>query len=169
VSCGGGSSALAFLRAAIAAFRRLAGEGAGGLRHLVVFAGAFVAPADLQALEAAAERAPIQIRRFGPEFDALLDGGALSVGRAGYNTCAALLRSRTRAVLAPDPVMSDQERRARRFADLGLARIVEGDPPGAEALGAAMRAALAGPPPRHDLDLDGLARTPALVAEWDRA
>jgi predicted glycosyltransferase len=162
LSCGGGSGALAFLLAAAAAFRRLADEGAVGSMQLVVFTGTFARASDLEAL--AEERGPIRIRPFGPEFAAALAGSALSISRAGYNTCAALLRSRTRAVLAPDPAMSDQESRAQRFAQLGLAQIVDGDPPAVDVLAAAIRAALAGPPPRHDFDLEGIAHAEALIA-----
>lgn len=165
LSCGGGAGALPFLLAATAAFERLAADGTTGAMPLVVFAGGFATRADLDGL-AAVERGPIRLRRFGPGFAAALAGSALSISRAGYNTCAALLRTPTRAVLVPDPAMSDQSYRARRFAQLGLAQIAEGDPPAVDALVAAMRAALAGPPPRHALDLDGVARTGAAIAAW---
>jgi predicted glycosyltransferase len=164
LSCGGGSGALAFLLAATEAFQHLAGEGALGSMRLVVFAGSFAPNSDLAALATAA-RGPIDVRRFGPEFAAALAGSALSISRAGYNTCAAILRSRTRTVLAPDPVMSDQEYRAARFAELGLARVVEDDPPAVDALETAIRAALDGPEPRHDFDLEGVAHTRALLAD----
>ncbi len=162
LSCGGGSGALAFLLAATQAFERVADEGAVGAMRLLVFAGSFASRSDIDAL-AAVERGPVHIRRFGPGFAAALGASALSISRAGYNTCAALLRSRTRAVLVPDPVMSDQVYRARRFAELGLARIVEGEPPAVDALVTAMRGALTGPEPWHDLDLDGVANTGALI------
>jgi predicted glycosyltransferase len=166
LSCGGGSGALAFLLAATAAFRRLADDGSLGAMRLVVFAGGFATASDLAALDVAAAGGPVHVRRFAAEFPTLLRGSALSISRAGYNTCVALLRSRTPAVLAPDPVMSDQEYRAQRFARLGLASVVEGDPPAEEALAAAIRSALASPPARHDFDLDGVARTGARIAEW---
>ena len=165
LSCGGGAGALPFLLAATAAFERLAGEGPIGAMPLIVFAGSFATRADLDRL-AAVERGPVRIRRFGPGFAAALGGSALSISRAGYNTCAALLRARPRAVLVPDPVMSDQTYRARRFAQLGLAQIVEGDPPAVDALVTAMRAALAGPAPQHSFDLDGVANTGAAIAAW---
>jgi predicted glycosyltransferase len=122
---------------------------------LVVFTGSFASTRDREALAAAAERSAVEIHPFGPEFVAALAGCALSVSRAGYNTCTALLRARTRAVLAPDPIMSDQRFRADRFAELGLARMVEGDPPPVNDLVTAIRAALDGPPPLHDFNLRG--------------
>ncbi|MBX3025480.1 hypothetical protein KF840_11305 [bacterium] len=165
LSCGGGAGALPFLLAASAAFARLAADGTTAAMPLLVFAGGFATPADLARL-AAVEREPIRLRGFGPEFAAALAGSPLSISRAGYNTCAALLRARTRAVLVPDPAMSDQTYRARRFAQLGLAQVVEGDPPAVDALAAAMRAALAAPPPRHAFDLDGVAHTETAIAAW---
>jgi predicted glycosyltransferase len=160
LSCGGGAGALAFLLAAIEAYRSLGAEAEA--TPLLVFPGGSASADECEALAAAAGN--VRVRPFGPEFGAVLEAATLSISRAGYNTCAALLRSRTRAVLVPDPAMSDQTFRARRFADLGLAQTVEGDPPPVEALAAAMRAALAGPPPRHDLDLDGAARSEASIA-----
>ncbi len=163
LSCGGGAGGLAFLLASMEAFRRLAADGALGSMQLVVFPGAFTSDSDFEALAAAAERGPFDIRRFGPEFASALDGGALSISRAGYNTCVALLRARARAVLAPDPVMSDQGFRARRFAALALAQVVEGDPPDVASVMVAMRRALAGPAPQHRFDIDGVVRTGALL------
>lgn len=165
LSCGGGAGALPFLLAAIAAFERLAAEGAVGHLPLVVFAGSFATGAELERLAAAA-RGPIRLRRFAPDFATALGGSALSISRAGYNTCAALLRARAPAVLVPDPTMSDQTYRARRFAALGLARTVEGDPPAVDALVTAMRGALSGPPPRHAFDLEGVAHTAAALSRW---
>ncbi|MBX3024932.1 hypothetical protein KF840_08470 [bacterium] len=106
----------------------------------------------------------VRVRPFGPEFEAVLAAATLSISRAGYNTCAALLRARTRAVLAPDPIMSEQTFRARRCADLGLAHVVEGDAPSREMLVAAMRAAIDGPPPRHDFALDGAIESETRIA-----
>ena len=163
LSCGGGAGSLAFLRAAMEAFRRLASGGAVGSMQLIVFASAAADISELEELETAAGNGPFQIRRFGPDFERCLHNSAISISRAGYNTCATLLRSRTRALLAPDPVMSDQGFRARRFAELGLAAVVEGNPPDVGALMAAVEATLVSPPPRHGFAVDGVARTRALV------
>jgi predicted glycosyltransferase len=163
LSCGGGAGSFAFLRAAMEAFRRLAGGGALGSMHLIVFPSAAADASELEALETLAGDGPFRIRRFGPEFERCLHASALSISRAGYNTCAALLRSRTRAVLAPDPVMSDQEFRAKRFVELGLATVVEGSPPDVGALMSAIQTTLTSAPPRHGFAIDGVARTRALV------
>ncbi len=167
LSCGGGAGGLAFLLAAMEAFRHLVDEGALGPLQLVVFPAAFASDADLETLAAAAERGPFHVRRFGPEFGSVLDGSALSISRAGYNTCVALLRSRIRAVLAPDPATSDQRFRAGRFSELGLATIVPGAAPDVEAIMAGIRRVMAEPPSRHTLDLDGVTRTRALIENLD--
>lgn len=163
LSCGGGARGLAFLLTAMEAFRRLAVEGVLGSMRLVVFPAAFASGGDLETLAAAAERGPFQLRRFGPEFNQLLGPSALSISRAGYNTCAALLGARVCTVLSPDPTMPDQQFRARRLAQLGLATCVDGNPPDIAALMAAIRTALAGSPPPHGFAVDGVARTRALV------
>ena len=171
LSCGGGNAGLAFLRAAMEAFRRLATRGILGAMRLKVFASAAANDDELATLAAAAEGGPFQIRPFGAEFERVLHDSAFSISRAGYNTCAALLRARTRAVLVPDPVMSDQAFRARRLAQLGLATVVEGDPPDVQALMAAVEATVARARPRHELAVDGVARTCRLVEtvdEWTR-
>jgi predicted glycosyltransferase len=161
LSCGGGSGGPAFLRAAMDAFRHLADRGALGAMQLAVFPGPAADDSELRTLEAMA--GPFRIRRFRPEFEGDLHRSAFSISRAGYNTCAALLRSRSRAVLVPDPAISDQGFRARRFAQLGLATVVEGNAPDVEGLRAAIEAALAQARPRHGLSVDGVARTRALV------
>jgi predicted glycosyltransferase len=149
------------------AFRRLADRGVVGSIRLIVFASATADDAELERLEAMAGSGPFRIRPFNAEFERFLHGSAFSISRAGYNTCAALLRSRVRAVLVPDQVMSDQEFRARRLAELGLATVVEGNPPDVRALMGAIKATLASAAPRHDLNMDGVARTRALAEAVD--
>jgi predicted glycosyltransferase len=171
LSCGGGARGLPALLASMDAFGRLSAEGGLGPMHLVVFAPAFASSSDMAALQAAACRGPFTVRPFAEDFDRWLSGAALSVSRAGYNTCAGLLRAKARAVLLPDPVMADQVYRARRWADLGLAAVASGESPDVGAIVAAARRALAGPPPHHSFDLDGVAHTQALIerlAGWTR-
>jgi len=163
LSCGGGARHRAFLLAAMEAFRRLAAEGALGVSSLVVFPAAFADDTDLEVIESAARGGPFDVRRFGPEFERYLAGSTLSISRAGYKTCAALLAARVRAVLVPDPQMSDQSVRAKRLAALGIATRIDGDETNVSALMTAIRRAEAGPPPRHHLAIDGVARTRALV------
>jgi len=163
LSCGGGARSLPFQLDAVAAFRRLHAAGALGAMTLEVFAGAFATAGEQEALREAAGGGPVTVRAFSSDFAGRLAASALSISRAGYNTTALLLRAGVPAVVAPDPVMSDQAPRARRLAELELASLVEGDPPGADPIAAAIEAALARPAPRHGFDLEGVAGTRALV------
>jgi predicted glycosyltransferase len=165
LSCGGGTRSRAFLLGAIEAFRRLHAGGALGAMELRVFPGAFAPADELDALRTAARVAPVRVEAFSADFAGWLAGAALSISRAGYNTTAQLLQTRVRAVVAPEPGMSDQGPRADRLRARGLATVVDGDPPRVEDLMGAIRSALAGPAPRHTLDLDGATTTGALLDE----
>jgi len=162
VSCGGGVNGIPLLIATMTAFRRLASEFVSW--RLVVFAPAFATPSDLAALAEAGQGARIDVRPFSPEFHAVLGASALSISRAGYNTCVRLLQAKTRAVLVPDSGMRDQQFRAQRFAELGLAQVVENEHD-VDGLMHAMRCALAVPPPRHDLNLDGVGGTLTAIGQ----
>jgi predicted glycosyltransferase len=105
----------------------------------------------------APRRAGVHGHEFSPEFETWLAGASLSISRAGYNTSAALLATRVRAVVAPDTRLSDQAARAALLAGAGLA--VQSTSDDAASLHAAVIAALAAPPPAHDLDLDGAGTT----------
>ena len=85
------------------------------------------------------------------------------MSRAGYNTAWQIVRVGTRGVLVPDPAMSDQEPRAERLAELGLATVVPGSAARADAIAAAMVEAMARPPARSRLDLGGVVGTRAIV------
>jgi len=170
VSAGGGTRALPFLMAAIEACGRLPPA-----MRVAVFAGLAQDGAELRTLGAAARDGRFELHPFSADFAGGLAASHLSVSRAGYNTTVELLQARVRAVVVPDPRMSDQGPRARRLAARGLATVVDGDPPSVDALGAAIERALAGPAPRHDLDLAGVAATVRLLeglgtgseAGWD--
>src|SRR4030095_7923839 len=99
---------------------------------------------------------------FTSDFLGWVERADLSISRAGYNTCTNLLETRTRALLLPDPRMSDQRLRAQRFAEHGLAEVVHEEEPSVELLAEAIEAALRREPPRHAFDLDGAQQTCAL-------
>lgn len=162
----GGLNATAFLVAAISAFCVVAKSGALGPMRLQVFSGLGAGTGDAAALEQAARAGPVDVHEFSTSFSAWLHGAALSISRAGYNTSAALLRSRVPAVLVPDSRMSDQRPRAQRLVKEGLAVAVEAERErDVDALAAAINAALAAPPPHHSFDLSGVATTRRLVEE----
>ncbi len=162
ISCGGSTTNRGFLLAAIEAFRRARAQ--VGSMPLLVFPGP-VGAADHDALRAASADGPCRLFDFSPDFPAWLAGSALSVSRAGYNTCGLLLASGTRSILVPNPENADQAPRAQRLADLGLATVPQGDPPDADAIASAIVTALARPPARHPLDLDGVAATRTVLEQ----
>ena len=162
ISCGGSTINLGFLLAAIEAFRRARAQ--VGSMPLLVFPGP-VGSADHAALRAVSADGPCQLFGFSPDFPAWLAGSALSVSRAGYNTCGQILASGTRSILVPNPENADQAPRAQRLADLGLATVVRGDPPDADAIASAIVTALSRSPTRHHLDLDGVAATRTMLEQ----
>jgi predicted glycosyltransferase len=163
LSCGGGAGNGEFLVASVQAFRGLSETGKLGAMRLVVFPAPFADTRQAETLRAAAREAPVELRAFSPEFAGWLAGAELSVSRAGYNTAWQIVRAGTRGVLVPDPAMSDQEPRAERIAELGLATVVAGRPLRADAIAAAIEEALARRPARSRLDLGGVAGTRAIV------
>lgn len=102
---------------------------------------------------------------FRGDFLGLLARADLSVCYAGYNTCTNLLATRVRAVVVPNPRMSDQAARADVLARLGVARVLRVDGLTASALADAMAGALQGPRPAHAVTLDGAATTVRLLEE----
>jgi predicted glycosyltransferase len=87
----------------------------------------------------------------------------VSISQAGYNTCTNVLETRVRAILVPNPATLDQVIRARRMAQLGLARTLDVQDLDSDRLAATILDALAAPRPVHDLDLQGAERTRALL------
>jgi len=160
-SAGGSRRGLDLLRMVMTAWQHVAGAPALLGRQLVVFAPARAGEPDVEALRGLADGTSIRVERFDPDFLEWLAVAELSVSRAGYNTCANLLEIGRRAVLIPDLSMSDQPVRARRFAALGLAEVLEDPSP--EACAEGILRALARPEPRHDLALDGAEQTRRLI------
>ena len=171
VASAGGLDATEFLLAVIAAHAALVDAPPDALPDVPgtihVFAPAGAPEPELDRLRAASARhgARAEVYAFSPGFGAWLDAAALSVSRAGYNTCAALLRAPGAAVLVPDPRLSDQIPRARVLADAGFAVTVEapGAAPPTSELTAAMAAALARPGSRSEVATEGVAVTVDLL------
>ncbi len=104
-----------------------------------------------------------------PDFTALLANCAVSVSQAGYNTAVDILAAGARSVLVPFARGGETEQRdrAERLADLGVAIMVEEAALSPERLAAAVDDALAGTPPDPaGFDLDGAAKSAALIAAW---
>lgn len=163
LSCGGNTKSRVFLLNAIEAYRRLLASGVLRDLPLYVFPSPDASDDERAALADATARGPFHLREFTPEFDGWLAGSALSISRGGYNTSVQVLHARVRAVIVPNPDNTDQTPRARRFAKLGIASVIEAEHPPVDALLLAIEEAMARPPAAHDLDLDGIAETGRLM------
>ncbi|KAB1076601.1 glycosyl transferase family 28 [Methylobacterium soli] len=109
---------------------------------------------------------PGTVARARPDFRALLAGAAVSVSQAGYNTATDLLATGTRAVLVPFEAGRETEQRARAecLAARGLARVLPEADLSARTLIEAVSAERAAPPAGdHGIDLDGAARSVAIL------
>jgi predicted glycosyltransferase len=164
VSSGGGAGSAGLVAAVIDAWQRVIERGAHGGRRLRVFTGLFLGDDEADALRRRVAGSSTVVAPFGPDFLRWLVRADLSISRAGYNTCTNLLETRTRALLLPDPRMSDQHYRARRFAELGLAETLTSDSLAPEDLAAAIERTLARERPSHGFDLDGAHRTHELLS-----
>ena len=165
VASSGGLDATEFLVAVSEAFGALVAAGAVPAMPLHVFAPANAITRELEAIRTSVPGEGVFVHEFSDAFGAWLDGAALSVSRGGYNTVAALLRSRVPAVVVPDPSVSDQRPRAATLARFGIATVVDdaaGVPDGA-ALQRAMLRALEVGRPEVGFDLAGAATTADLL------
>lgn len=156
-SIGGGTDAAGLLGLCCEAWGRLDPALRSG-RHLLLCHG-------LGGGEASASVDDVHTLPFSDDFLHRLAGADLSVSYAGYNTSTNLLATRVRAVVVPNPRMSDQAVRAGVLARLGVARVLAGGELTAPGLAGAMVDALQGPRPGHGLALDGAARTVQLLEE----
>ena len=108
------------------------------------------------------------VSRAGADYRAQIAGAALSVSQCGYNTAVDLLVTGTPAVVVPFEAgrETEQRLRAERLAARGLARVLPEADLSGEALLAAVTAAMsASPPGPHGIDLDGAARSVAIIEE----
>lgn len=170
VSAGGGAVGVPLLRAAIQArpLTRLKD------RTWRVIAGINCAEADYEALMELARQEGgegIIVERFRPDFPALIANCALSISQAGYNTLMDILQAGAPAVVVPfaEGGETEQGLRARLFAERGMVEVVpESDLTPAAIAAAANRATRRPGMPAALANLDGAARSAALVAAWAR-
>ena len=160
-SAGGNQVGDRFLAAAVQAWRGLAGDGSIDGHALVVFRPLRSDPGEAERLRRLTGDAGVRVEEFDPGFLDWLSLAECGITHAGYNTCTNLLEVRCRALVVPDPRLSDQTVRARRLGELGLAGVHESPDP--ETWPGAIRRALERPRPVHDLDLDGAAETRRLL------
>jgi len=111
----------------------------------------------------------VTLERNRNDFASLLARCALSVSQAGYNTVIDLLRCGCRSVLVPYCARGESEQlfRARRIAELGLARVVEEMELGPRSLARAIDDALTAPPPgAARFNFGGAEESARLVSAW---
>ncbi|MBB3659026.1 putative glycosyltransferase [Rhizobium sp. BK650] len=158
-SAGGGAVGAELIRAA----RDAAALLPANLRWLLI-AGPNLPAADFSALSDAP--ANVTVVRFRKDFPSLLRGAKVSISQAGYNTVGDLLRTQCRSILIPFVADGETEQtvRAERLQALGLAEILPEKGLTLNDVKAAIERALAAPPrPAVRLDLDGAAKTAAII------
>lgn len=169
VSAGGGRVGAALLEAALAA-RALSRVAAA--RPWRLLTGPYLprtARAGLEArlagLSSLGGRPAVVLETFRPALARWLQGAALSVSQAGYNTVLDVLTSGVPAVVVPYEGSGDEQpTRARALATRGLLTVVDEGPDLPARLAAAMDQALAAPRPAAPrLLLDDGARAGAVV------
>jgi len=107
-----------------------------------------------------------------PDFRSRLRRCALSISQAGYNTLLETLQANARAVMVPYVGRKETEQtlRARLLAERGTIDIVEEATLNPETLAAAIERAVRRPRAAQlAIDMNGAARSAALLIEWTRA
>lgn len=162
ISAGGGAAGRLLVRAAVDAARLLAPD-----RPWCLIAGPNLPQKDFEAAGALAP-ANVGVFRFRRDFPSLLAAAELSVSQSGYNTVCDVLQAGCRAIYVPFAAGGETEQtvRAQRLAALGLSVAVAETELTPGRLASTIEAELAKPrPPSHALDLDGAARSAAIVRE----
>ncbi len=166
VTVGGGAVGEPLLRAALAArpLTRLSG-------HVWRLICGPNLPAGIEAELRWSEKPGIVVDHWRTDLPVLLRNCVLSISQAGYNTVVQLLQAGTRAVLVPfaSENETEQEHRARTFAERGLMSIVAADAASGEirppALALAVEDALSAPSVGHGVFLGGAEATASFLLE----
>lgn len=159
----GGAHLPGLVRHSLEAWQRLRGEAAIGDRRLVVFLPPF-GGAETDVVPTV-DRS-IRFEPFSVDFLTSMATADLSISQAGYNTCANILETRTRAILVPSARMSDQGPRAHRLVERGLARAIPSGELTADRLASVMLEALTDRRAMHNVDLEGAGKSRAQIEEW---
>ncbi|PWD51526.1 glycosyl transferase family 28 [Serinibacter arcticus] len=114
----------------------------------------------------AARRSDLRVHTWREDLVRWYAGAAAVVAMGGYNTvCEVLATDRPLLVVPRTTPRAEQLVRAEAMARLGALAVCRPEDLGPEALTRELAALIAGPPPtRTEIDLDGLARVPALAA-----
>ena len=132
---------------------------------MVIFVGMETSEEQYREIQRACPPEWFMVHRASPEFIAWLAHADLSVSRAGYNTCADLLRTGTPSILLPSRPNRDQEPRARAFAEKGWSRVLVQEEVSVSTLAHAIIDGLRRATPSRIPALDGAARTAELIEQ----
>lgn len=163
VSAGGGAEGFELVAPCIDAWKNLHREGRISDHEMVIFIGAFAEDEAFSELCRRCDNGPFRIEKFTDNFLAWMNDARVSISRAGYNTCANVLETSTRAVLVPSIAMGDQEFRANKLHEMGLAISLDEDTLTPRRLETALLQAMTDPAPSHSLSLDGASRSARFV------
>jgi predicted glycosyltransferase len=163
VSSGGLHEGLRLATLCAAAWKQLDSERALAGRRMVIFAGLSTNEKEYAGFAAIVGDERFLLRPFSGDFLGWMKRADLSISQGGYNTTMNVLEARTRAILAPNPLMSDQARRSHALNRRGLVDVIDIETTTVDELARLIKAALARPRPDHELSLDGAQRTSEII------
>lgn len=135
--------------------------------RMVAFTGPYMPDQHYEALCHLASQQPnIEVQRFTPAFQALMQQAALSISMAGYNTCMNVLKTGTRALVLPFTGHKNDEQtiRAKKLEQRGLLTVLEPEDLIPDRLAAKITASLTMPHPgHHSINTDGGTHTAAAI------
>lgn len=162
-SVGGGADRAGLLGDCVGAWNLLQSRGELRGWRLAVFSGLNEPGQHFSDSERNGRDSSILWHDFSADYLAWMSQAELSITCAGYNTCANLLETRCRAILVPNPAMSDQAFRAQLLAKQGAAHTLDPKDLTFERLAEAIMGRLSLPRPRHGIPLDGAQRAATFV------
>lgn len=165
VSMGGGVDGYPLADAVLESWSKFRKEGIpSAYENLTIFGGTYLPGAAQRHLKQRCERAGVLWQPFSEEAREHVNRAALSISRAGYNTCVELFTNRTPAILSPTRA-SDQALRAEILAKGGMVLVAEDDK---TSMYEAIRTALTFTPSLPDVRLDGAETTARHLIEMLR-
>ncbi len=164
-SIGSGSVGLELIEAAIESVDILAAQ--GKKLRLQVFTGPYLAAAQYQNICRKRSR-HIRVERFSNQFLDWLAAADLSVSMAGYNTSMNILSAGVPALMYPFAQNREQRMRISRIGSCGTIRLLEQADLAAGTLADAIAAMLEMPRYVTTVQLDGAARTAAIIENYCR-
>lgn len=137
--------------------------------RMVVFTGPYMPDEHYEALRRLTSQQPnIEVQRFTPAFQALMQQAALSISMAGYNTCMNVLKTGIRALVLPFTGHKNDEQaiRAKKLEQRGLLTVLEPEDLTPNRLAAKIAASLTMPHPgHHSINTAGGTHTAATIEQ----